>query len=513
MRLLYIDIDTLRPDHLSCYGYKRKTSPNLDAIAAEGVRFNQCYAPDTPCLPSRAAGWGGRFGIHSGIINHGGRNADPHREGRDRSFQHSPERDNFTRALQRGGMYTVSFSTFAERHSAWWFYNGFMEIDNMGKAGDETADEIVPRAIDWLDRKGKSDNWFLHLNVWDPHTLFRTPMEHGEPFEKEPINDWIDDDLIRHHWNSYGPHSPQETSFFMPIQHPELPRDLNQIRNHKDFVKWINGYDTGIWYCDMWIGKLLDKLKEMGIYDDTAVIVTSDHGENHGELGVYGDHQTACHITGRVPFILRWPGITDKPRTDDAFHYQADILATVLELYGRNVPGDWDGKSFAEALRDSREEGRDYVVLSNGAWSCQRGVRWKNWMFLRTYHTGYKAFPEYMLFDVESDFYMQVNLAVDKPEVVNEGIRILEKWWVDNMRIADCPVDPMLEVLEEGGSWHANDHIPFVRDYFQRLRKTGRGWLGDWLEENQGMPIPEGAPWAAALLPGQKPLEEPYEGQ
>ena len=55
MRILYIDVDSLRPDHLSGYGYHRKTSPHIEALAAEGVRFNNCYATDTPCLPSRTA--------------------------------------------------------------------------------------------------------------------------------------------------------------------------------------------------------------------------------------------------------------------------------------------------------------------------------------------------------------------------------------------------------------------------------------------------------------------------
>ena len=67
MRILYIDIDTLRPDHLGCYGYHRDTSTNIDRIAAQGARFENCYAPDAPCLPSRSALWSGRFGYHTGV--------------------------------------------------------------------------------------------------------------------------------------------------------------------------------------------------------------------------------------------------------------------------------------------------------------------------------------------------------------------------------------------------------------------------------------------------------------
>ncbi len=68
MRILYIDIDALRPDHLGCYGYHRPTSPNIDALAQEAVRFDNCYVSDAPCLPSRTALWSGRCGFNTGVV-------------------------------------------------------------------------------------------------------------------------------------------------------------------------------------------------------------------------------------------------------------------------------------------------------------------------------------------------------------------------------------------------------------------------------------------------------------
>ena len=76
MRILYIDIDTLRADHLGCAGYHRNTTPNIDALAAEGVRFSNVYASDVPCLPSRTALITGMFGIRNGVANHGGMTAE-----------------------------------------------------------------------------------------------------------------------------------------------------------------------------------------------------------------------------------------------------------------------------------------------------------------------------------------------------------------------------------------------------------------------------------------------------
>ena len=87
MRILYIDIDSLRADHLGCYGYHRHTSPNIDALAEQGVRFENVYASDAPCLPSRTALWSGRTGFHTGVVSHGGTAADPFVEGATREFQ------------------------------------------------------------------------------------------------------------------------------------------------------------------------------------------------------------------------------------------------------------------------------------------------------------------------------------------------------------------------------------------------------------------------------------------
>jgi choline-sulfatase len=175
MRILYIDIDTLRPDHLSCYGYPRNTSPNIDRIAQDAIRFDNCYVSDAPCLPSRAACWTGRFGIHNGVINHGGTHADLSLDGVKRGFVGNFQRLSLATVVKHPDIHTVSVSPFAERHAAWWFYSGFREMYNTGKFGSERADEIVPVALDWLDRNQDRDNWFLHVNVWDPHTTFRTP--------------------------------------------------------------------------------------------------------------------------------------------------------------------------------------------------------------------------------------------------------------------------------------------------------------------------------------------------
>src|SRR5919199_3613723 len=103
MRILYIDVDSLRPDHLGCYGYHRRTSPNVDAVAARGVRFENCYVTDAPCLPSRTALWSGRSGFHTGVVGHGGTAAQPFVEGGERRFSDTFGKTSWMTALREAG--------------------------------------------------------------------------------------------------------------------------------------------------------------------------------------------------------------------------------------------------------------------------------------------------------------------------------------------------------------------------------------------------------------------------
>jgi arylsulfatase A-like enzyme len=263
-----------------------------------------------------------------------------------------------------------------------------------------------------------------------------------------------------------------------PMQ--DRPRSPAQVRSMTDYKKLMDGYDCGIAYADQWCGRLFNKLADLGILDDTLIMITSDHGENFGELGVMGDHQTADHVTSRVPMILRAPGIPGG-RVDDALHYQNDLAATILELIGTRVPADWDGRSFADALRKGASAGRDSVVFSQCAWSCMRGVRWDDFVFLRSFHTGLKHFPARMLFNVADDPHEQNDLAPDKAKLADHGQVLLEQWTTEMLSTSATGIDPLWTVMHEGGPWHTRGKLA---PYCKRLRETGRAAHADFLEKH-----------------------------
>jgi len=484
MRFLYIDIDTLRADHLGCYGYHRNTTPNIDALAAEGVRYENVYASDVPCLPSRTALSTGVFGIRNGVINHGGVAADLRHEGKTRGFFGAVANNSWASKFYWAGWHTASISSFPFRHSASWWNNGVMEAMNLMRGmGGERADEVLPSALDWLDRSGAADNWFLHLHLWDPHTPYNTPEEYGNPFEGDPVSAWHTEEIRQRNWDWAGPHSAQEPWGFSPDEWGAPPARQPWNASDMDAVKGIfDGYDVGIRYADDAVGSVMNKLADMGILDDTAVLISSDHGEAFGELGVYADHQGADEATCHIPSILKWPGV--EPRVHSGLQYHLDIGATVVDLADIPIPTHyWSGESTKPELDAGTDEGRDALFLSQGAWSCQRGVRFGDNLYLRTWHDGYHPhWNEEMLFNIADDPHETTDLAADEPALVSEAAGLLSDWTEEQVArgIGGITDDPMDIVLDEGGPLHVRGHLPA---YLDRLRETGRSQWADTLVE------------------------------
>jgi choline-sulfatase len=496
MRVLYIDADSLRPDHLGCYGYERDTSPNIDRIADEARLFTNYYVSDAPCLPSRTAYFSGRFGIHTGVIGHAGINADIRHRGDMRGHTNRGKYRTLPSALRMEGHQTTFISPFPQRHGAWHAIDGFEEWIDTGGFGVERADVVYPHAEEWLRENACNEDWYLHVNFWDPHTPYDTPSEFGNPFADDPAPKWLTDEHIREQYESYGPHSAHDLHHgYLSGDGPdELERTPDEIRDRRDFDRWVDGYDVGIRYMDEYIGRMVELLKDQGVYDETVIVVSADHGENLGELNVYGDHQTADDKTCRVPLIIKGPGI--KSGVDDDLHYHLDFSATLVDLVAGDIPEGWDGKSFLGSLTDGNSEGREFLVTGQGAWACQRGVRWDDWLLLRTYHDGWRDFAPVELYNISSDPHETENVARDYPAIAEHGMALLNLWRGqrgidaaigDNGGNSEAPrslTDPIFEVIRDGGSFYLQGNMD---TYTARLRETGREECAEKIEERDGI--------------------------
>ena len=254
MRAIFFDIDCLRPDHLGCYGYNRPTSPNIDTVAKQGVRFDRYYCADSPCLPSRMNWSSGRFGIRNGVVSNTGVGAKFHI--RTRNYQGPiPDNDMLMRQLRKkpAGVQPVSFSNFADRHNMFWFECGWAEFHTPNlKGGGENADEIHEPLMQWLKCNAKREDYLLHINYWDAHRLYKMDASWADRFKDYPVTQpWPDEDAIKRHQSINGPFTAQAQFKDGKSVVPLMP---DSISSRKDFEHMITGYDAAIAYVDHHLG-------------------------------------------------------------------------------------------------------------------------------------------------------------------------------------------------------------------------------------------------------------------
>lgn len=232
----------------------------------------------------------------------------------------------------------------------------------------------------------------------------------------------------------------------------------------------MDEYDCGVLYTDYLVGQIFDLLRQQGIYDDTAIIITSDHGENMGDLGIYAEHATADLPTCHIPFILKWPSGMSGTHAQ-GFHYNLDLLPTMADLLGVDRCDNWDGESYASTVTKGEDLGRSSLVLSQMAHVCQRSARFGDWLYMRTYHDGYHLFDSEMLFNLKENPYEQHDVKAQHPELCEKGAKIILDWHDEQMMKSQSQIDPLWTVMKEGGPFHTDGCLEF---YLKRLDATGR---------------------------------------
>lgn len=492
MKVLIFDIDTLRADHMGCYGYGRDATPNIDAVAAEGVRFDAYYCPNAPCLPSRASLISGMYGIHTGVVGHGGTAADMRPQGISRHFQDDFSTNSLFMQFRKAGMKTASVSTFPERHSSWWFNAGLNECYNVGRCGGEIGEEVTEVALDWLKRNRDVEDWALHIHYWDPHTPYRTPLSYGNPYEDVPLSDdWVTPEVFAQHLLHVGPHGVNEIGMWTDESPANCPRHPGKVQTRQEFKTFMDNYDCGVKYTDDQIGRVLALLREQGIYDDVSIIITADHGENIGELGLYAEHGTADEPTCHIPMIIKWNG-GQKGIVDKSFHDNTDLCPTITELLGVSVSGNYhyDGESYAQTVLSGTACGKESLVLTQCAHVCQRSARFGDYIYIRTVHGGGHLFEREMLFNVKTDPHQLHNLAKEHPELCAQGAKIILDWVDEQMKRSPSDIDSLWTVMREGGPEHSRGQIGA---YAKRLAGTARDYGVEALaemypEEMDGIP-------------------------
>lgn len=399
MKVFYFDIDTLRYDHLSCYGYERGT-PHMDGLAADGVRFTQAYASNTPCMPSRAAVFTGCFGVVNGVETHG----------RSALEVATPEHTALPRVLAQQNVETVTVSSFG-RHPAPWFYNGFSHVmdpsylcgaENFQRFDGQQVNRMAQGFLDGF----QGDNLFLHLHYWDPHGPLTPPAE------------WVDE--------QYEP----DTSHITDEQIAKLSASPvyrggkhMQVHNRQDLARLLRLYDAEVRYTDYLVGQMIAYLKKRGWYEDAVIFLSADHGEQYGESQMILEHGTVDDSCIHIPLLFKAPGV-EAGRVCSAPVYGLDIAPSVARCFGVQAPPLWNGTALQDTLSGAS---REYLVCEHGLYTCQRAILKDHWKMVHTFSAGLWDFPEYALYDRREGSSAQ-DRKKEFPEILKQMQKTEQTW-------------------------------------------------------------------------------------
>jgi len=332
--VLLVSIDTLRADHLSCYGYSRPTSPRIDGLAREGVLFEDVVSAAPWTLPS----YGSLFtGCTPAIHRAGVVTAHEERFARDEDSS-----DDDLEVLR------TDLPTLAEKLSdrgwatAGFQANSFLRAKNGLARGFDRwvfyqyhAPVGIQLALDWIERH-ESAPWFCFLHVMDVHQPYVPPPPHDKRFSERSHADV-----------------------------PEYPPAIDDLRAGPPEASMrkllVDQYDGAIAYTDSAIGGMLDRLRELGLLDHTLVIVHSDHGEEFWEHGGYEHGHTEYEEVLRVPLVLRWPGRLPAGRRVEVRVRLIDLMPSLLDLLGLDPAPGVEGKSLRPLIEGRTEPPRECI--------------------------------------------------------------------------------------------------------------------------------------------------------
>jgi len=408
--IVYILADDLGYGDLGCYGQKKFTTPNIDRLAAEGMKFTQHYAGSTVCAPSRCALMTGYHTGHTYI--RGNREVRP-------IGQEPIPKDTITLAklLKQAGYATGAFGkwglgypgshgepnaqgfdTFygyncqrnAHTYYPTWLFHNREKIELDGKT--YSHDLIQEQALKFI-RENKEGPFFCFMPITLPHAAMHVPESYMAPFRKK---------------------FPQFENIIGKYSGPEVRNPVAA------FAGMMTKLDEGV-------GEVMTLLKELNLEDDTLVIFTSDNGP-HLEGGHQPDffdsngplngHKRSLTDGGiRVPMIARWPGKIRAGSTTDHISAFWDVLPTACDLAGIKTPTGIDGISFLPTLLGQKQQQHDYLYWEFYAYGGKRAVRMGPWKAVQRNVSKNPNGP-ILLFNIETDIGETRNLADDHPEQI-----------------------------------------------------------------------------------------------
>ncbi len=333
INVILISVDTLRADHLGCYGYTRDTSPNIDALAEDGIRFANAYASSSWTLPSHVSLMTSLHGVHHQVYR------DDERM--------DPELVTLAEMFHSGGFTCAAFTGGGFVSPAYGFAKGFdtYDVSAGGVFHQDSADRVFRSVSEWIDRH-VDRRFFLFLHTYQPHSPYACPLPYKVMY--------LDDDSLFGHADLFR-HLGGKENLYRPL--PEAER-----RNLIDL------YDGEIRYVDdRLIAPLVAQLKGLGLYDRTLIVFLSDHGEEFFDHGAWGHGQSLYDELLKVPLVLKLPGSEYGGTAPGTIVSLVDILPTLVDVMGWEPSSHaWDGESLVPVIEGKETEDRRFLADIGG---------------------------------------------------------------------------------------------------------------------------------------------------
>ncbi|HRI87183.1 MAG TPA: arylsulfatase [Candidatus Hydrogenedentes bacterium] len=409
--IIFIMADDLGYADLGCYGQKRIQTPSIDRLAAEGMRFTQCYAGAPQCAPSRCVLMTGQHAGHATVRGNHGQNA-PRHDGEENRIPLRAEDVTVATLLKRAG--------YATGITGKW---GLGEPGSTGLPNDHGFDEW----FGYLNQNHAADYYTDYLWRNKERQIIEGNLEGRRTVYSADLFSDFSLDFIRKN---------QASPFFLyvattiPHKNLEVP-DLGDYADEawpdeaKAFAAMVTRMDTHV-------GQIMSLLKELNLDRKTIVFFTSDNGSAKGWEGTFDscgplrDKKFSLYEGGiRCPMIVRWPDRVPAGATSDAVWYFADVLPTVAGLANAKVPVPVDGTDVTAALLGTAKEMPErflyWEVPQGDSKPLRQAVRWKHWKVVRHGSDG-----ELELFDLRTDIGESHNVAAQHPDVTKRILDFLK---------------------------------------------------------------------------------------
>ena len=386
--IILISIDSLRSDHVGCYGYERKTTPNIDKLADDGVLFTNAISTTTWTLPA-----------HISMLT--ALSPEVHQVIKD-GVRLSENATVCTEILKEAGYLTAGVVSAPYLQSEFGYNQGFdlyddytiYHFDHHESHQNITSPKIHKRVKKWLEQNHRH-SFFLFIHYWDVHYDYKPPTPYDTMFDPDYKGDITAENFERN----------DKINACIPKQ------DLEHI---------IALYDGEIAYTDFYIGKLMKYLKQLGIYDKTLVILTADHGDEFFEHGQKGHRKTLFDETLKVPLIIKFPLNQWKRKRIDKQVQIIDIVPTFLSYLSFNCNCNFQGESLMPLITDETKEfePRHFADL-HGQLKCVRTNQAK-------YITAKKQREQ--LFDLQKDKMEQHEISMSESDRRERMHKTLMNW-------------------------------------------------------------------------------------